>query len=77
MDKPHVSNIHAVDLAVLQRKEKSLRCLLSVPRADPERRELVLRLVELRGEIALVETQMHARAGQHCPWFESAEELLK
>jgi hypothetical protein len=67
MDKRHVSHIHA-DLAVLQRREKNLRCLLSVPRAQPEKEELILRLRELRGEIALAEAQMHARPGQHCPW---------
>jgi hypothetical protein len=77
MDKRHVSNTHEADLAILQREEKSLKCFLSVPRAEPEKEELVLRLRELRGEIALAEAQMHSRPGQHRAWFESAEELLK
>jgi len=54
------SDIHK-ELAELQRQERNLRELLSVPRARMDKGELVLRLREVRGEIARIETQLHAR----------------
>ncbi|MGB8116313.1 MAG: hypothetical protein WCF22_21215 [Candidatus Sulfotelmatobacter sp.] len=49
------------ELAELQRQERNLRELLSVPRASMDKEELVVRLREVRGEIARIETQLHAR----------------
>jgi hypothetical protein len=53
------------ELIELQRQERNLRELLAVLRPRMDKEELVVRLREVRGEIARVESQLHARSEPH------------
>jgi len=59
MDQDHPVDIHK-ELIELHRQERNLRELLSVPRARLDKEELLVRLREVRGEIARVESLMHS-----------------
>jgi len=50
------------ELIELQRQRGKLKELLSIARPRLDRRDLVTRLREVRGEIARIELQLHARS---------------
>jgi hypothetical protein len=49
------------ELIELQRRERNLRELLSIPRVKMDKEDLVSRLREVRSETARIEAQLHAR----------------
>jgi hypothetical protein len=61
MDQGGPVDIHK-QLIELHRQERNLRELLSVPRATLAKEELVVRLREVRGEIARLESELHSRS---------------
>jgi hypothetical protein len=50
------------ELIELQRQRGKLKELLSIARPRLDRKDLVTRLREVRGEIARIELQLHARS---------------
>jgi len=55
-------NFHK-ELIELRRQQGKLKELLSVPRGKLEKQELVIKLRDVHGEIARIESQLHAGSG--------------
>jgi hypothetical protein len=72
-------NFHK-DLIELRRQEGKLKELLSVPRQKLEKQELVIKLRDVRGEIASIESQLHAGSGPGSvkqQWAETFGKLMR
>ena len=59
MHRGHLVDVHK-ELIELRREQGKLKELLSVPREKLEKQELVIKLRDVRGEIARIESQLHA-----------------
>jgi hypothetical protein len=55
-------NLHK-ELIELRRRQGKLKELLSAPREKLEKQELIIKLRDVRGEIARIESQLHAGSG--------------
>jgi len=59
MHRGHPVDVHK-ELIELRREQGKLKELLSVPREKLEKQELVIKLRDVRGEIARIESRLHA-----------------
>jgi hypothetical protein len=57
-------NVHK-ELIELRRQQGKLKELLSAPRDKSEKQELIIKLRDVRGEIARIESELHAGSGSN------------